>query len=298
MKRLPSFEWPTLFVGIVIHVAWAGLCLAATKVPWWVVTPFAGFVVAWHGSLQHETIHGHPTRSRTFNTLLGSLPIGLWMPYGIYRKLHLAHHRTGALTDPLDDPESFYVTEERWARASTVYRAVLWINMTLAGRLVVGPILTIVRFFKSEARKVVDGDYAHVRSWLKHLAGVALVLVWLYVCGMPLWRYALTFVYPGLALMLLRSFAEHQPAPDNAGRVAIVEAGPALSLLYLNNNLHVVHHDEPALPWYEIPARYRARRSEMIERTGDHRYSGYGALLARFGVRSKDAPVHPGRTAH
>jgi fatty acid desaturase len=28
-------------------------------------------------------------------------------------------------------------------------------------------------------------------------------------------------------------------------------------LLFLNNNLHAIHHASPDLPWYELPARYR-----------------------------------------
>lgn len=294
LKRTIPVEWPTLFIGIVIHAAWAAATIAAGRLPWWGMMPLGGFLVAWHGSFQHETIHGHPTRSRAFNTFIASLPLGLWMPYGVYRAQHLAHHRTGSLTDPIEDPESFYVTKEQWERAHVLSRAILWVNVTLAGRLTVGPILTIMRFVASEMRRIVRRDFSHARAWATHLAGVALVIAWLdLVCGVPLWRYALCFVYPGLALTLLRSFAEHRPASNNAQRVAIVEAGPLASLLYLNNNLHVVHHDEPQLPWYELPARYRVRRSEVLARNHGHLFSGYGALLARFGLRPKDAPVHP-----
>jgi fatty acid desaturase len=288
-----SIEWPTLFVALGIHAAWLGLTSVAVRLPLWVLVPLGGFVVAWHGSLQHETIHGHPTRSRAFNTLIASLPLSLWIPYGIYRSLHLAHHKTSALTDPLEDPESFYVTKERWDRASAPYRALLWINTTLAGRLLLGPAIVIVRFIAGEALALAKADLRHARAWCKHLVGVALVLAWLHVCHLSVGVYFFAFVYPGVALTLMRSFAEHKPARDNGERVAIVEAGPALSLLYLNNNLHVVHHEEPALPWYELPARYREHRSEVLAKNGHYHFSGYGALLARFGIRPKDAPVHP-----
>ena len=283
-------------MALTIHAAWFGLTAAAAKMPWWAVLPLGAFVVAWHGSLQHETIHGHPTRWRRVNALVGALPVGLWMPYRLYRDLHLAHHRTAALTDPLEDPESYYLTDEAWRASSPLARALHRANMSLAGRIVLGPALTVGRFFVAEARRVASGDRRHVRAWVEHLAGVALVVAWLeLVCGVSFARYVALFVYPGVGLALVRSFAEHRPGPTNKERIAIVEAGPIASLLFLNNNLHVVHHAEPALPWYRIPARYRASRDALIAGNGGYFYGGYGELFARFGLRAKDAPVHPGR---
>src|SRR3546814_3895233 len=78
------------------------------------------------------------------------------------------------------------------------------------------------------------------------------------VCSSDL--YLLLFVYPGIALSLVRSFLEHQARPEVSERSVIVESGPLMSLLFLNNNLHLVHHDKPGLPWYRIPAFYRQRR--------------------------------------
>jgi len=292
-----SFEGPTFLLALAVHAAWMLSTLMAVRHPW-VGVICGGFVVAWHGSLQHETIHGHPTRSRAVNALLGSLPMGLWLPYGIYREQHLDHHRTSALTDPLEDPESQFVTGDAWRAASPVRRAILLANATLLGRLVLGPAIVLVRFFLAEARRIVRGDLVHARAWLGHAAGVVVVLAWLeLVCAMPLWQYVLTFVYPGLALTLLRSFAEHRPATEQAHRIAVVEAGPIASLLYLNNNLHVVHHDEPAVPWYELPERYRATREDVLAKNGGLAYAGYGALLWHFGVRARYAPVHPAHAA-
>ena len=71
-------------------------------------------VVVLHGSLQHEVIHGHPTRLRWLNDGLGKPGFWLWLPYELYRELHLRHHQNDTLTDPLDDPESYYVTGGRW----------------------------------------------------------------------------------------------------------------------------------------------------------------------------------------
>lgn len=255
-----------------------------------------GFLVAWHGSLQHEIIHGHPTPSRAINTALASLPIGLWLPFGVYREQHLAHHTSPHLTDPVDDPESFYVTPEWWARAGVVRRALARAQTTLVGRLVLGPPTIVARFFASEARVVARADAKHLAAWAAHLAGLALVVAWVVlVCRMSPLRYVACFAYPGAALTLLRSFAEHRPAAHASHRIAIVEAGPVASLLFLNNNLHVVHHDAPGAPWYELPARYAAARDAILAENGGYVFPGYLAIAARYGVTSKDSPIHPRR---
>jgi fatty acid desaturase len=279
---------------LAVHLGWALLTWFSAALPWWVLAPLGAFVVAWHGSFQHETIHGHPTRSRTINGLFGSLPIALWLPYGVYRAQHVEHHRAKELTDPLEDPESFYVTADAWAAAGPIRRAWLHVQMTAVGRLLLGPATVMARFLLAEARRLLRGDRSHLRAWAAHLVGVALVLVWVtMVCHLSLGRYLLCFVYPGTGLALLRSFTEHRPAQHAAERTAIVESGWLFSLLYLNNNLHVVHHDEPALPWYEIPKRYRATRDDILAENGQFAFDGYSDVIRRYAFRPKDSPMHP-----
>lgn len=81
--------------------------------PWWLILPLGGWLVAWHGSLQHEVLHGHPTRWQGLNTVLASAPLVLWLPYPLYYSRHRRHHIIASLTDPLEDPESFYVEPAR-----------------------------------------------------------------------------------------------------------------------------------------------------------------------------------------
>ena len=51
----------------------------------------------------------------------------------------------------------------------------------------------------------------------------------------------------------VRSFAEHRFV-DGGTQSAVVRAGPVMSLLFLNNNLHLSHHARPGVPWYQLPA--------------------------------------------
>jgi fatty acid desaturase len=290
--RSPRIEIPTLLLALAINAGWALLTSRYRALPLVVVLPLAAFLIAWHGSLQHEAVHGHPTRSPWVNMLLVGLPLSLWLPYPLYRASHLAHHQCRRITDPLEDPESYYVSAAAWRRMGAVKRRAHLLLSTLCGRLVLGPFFVVGRLIVSEARRLKDGDREHLAIWLWHLLACALVVAWLRACGIPLASYLAVFVYPGLALTLLRSYTEHRPAERNGAATIIIEASPLWSLLYLNNNLHAVHHRNPALPWYRLPAVYRQTRDEVLADNAGWVVNGYGQVLRQFAFRSKGSPVH------
>ena len=249
-----------------------------------------GWLIAWHGSLQHETIHGHPTPWRRCNRALGIIPLSLWLPYARYETLHLAHHSTEDLTVPGADPESRYLP----AGGGRARRAVSAVTSTLAGRLLLGPALEIGGFLASEARALAAGAPGARRAWAIHLLGVAAIWAWLtYACRLSLGRYCVEFVYPGAALSLLRSFAEHRADPAPARRIAVVERAPILGLLFLNNNLHAVHHAFPGASWRELPRLYARHRGELLAANGGLVYRGYAEVVRRFLLRPHDVLVHP-----
>ncbi|WP_310205908.1 fatty acid desaturase [Ancylobacter sp. 3268] len=289
-----AVEWPTLCLSIAIYGGWGLLTFVHASLPIFVLIPLGAWIIAWQGSLQHEIIHGHPTRWRVFNRVLGSIPLSLWLPFQRYRMLHLCHHRDERLTDPLDDPESYYWTEADWARLGMVGRWLVKAQTRLIGRLVIGPFWSVGRFLLSEARAMLAGDRLLIRIWAHHLAGCVGIVLWLVlVCDFDPLAYVLLFLYPGTALQMVRSFAEHKAESEVSRRTAIVENSPVLGLLFLNNNLHAVHHRHPTLPWYRLPDHYRAHRAAILEGNGGLLYRGYGDVFRRFLVRPHDQPEHP-----
>lgn len=296
--RARALEWPTLALVFTIYGGWLALTCFWQSIPLWLLVPLAAWTVAWQGSLQHEIIHGHPTRSRTVNDALGWPPLSLWLPYPIYKTSHLQHHRDERLTDPLDDPESCYITERTWSDAPAWQRALLGFNQTLLGRLLVGPAFMIGYFLRAEFGLIIANHGKRRRIWALQALMVAALLFWVVlVCQMPLWLYLLAFVYAGGALTRIRSFAEHRFADRHEERTAIVEDGGPLALLFLNNNLHVLHHLRPTIAWYDLPALYRAHREMLVKRNGGLVYSNYGELFARFFVRPHDKLLHPHHSA-
>jgi fatty acid desaturase len=124
--------------------------------------------------------------------------------------------------------------------------------------------------------------------------GCAPVLIWVgVVCDIPLLAYVLLFVYPGISITLLRSFAEHQARGEVGERLAIVEAGPLMSLLFLNNNLHYLHHLSPRVAWYRLPGRWRAERAQVLEANGGYYFGGYGDIIRRYAFKSREPVAWP-----
>jgi fatty acid desaturase len=280
---------PTLIVAVLIHGGWLALTWWNAVLPTWALAAAGGWLIAWHGSLQHETIHGHPTNRRWANALIGGVPLSLWLPYAIYRRTHLAHHRTDAITDPFDDPESRYLS----GRDGRLRRLLSRLEAPLLGRMLIGPLLTTGRFLAAATLRAAREPAALVRDWLPHAAAVAALLVWLHLCAFGIGRYLLLCVYPGIALTLLRSFAEHRADPAPSRRVATVEGAGPLALLYLNNNLHAAHHRAPGVAWYALPAFHARHRETLLAASGGLHYRGYADVAARFLLRPHDRLLHP-----
>jgi len=287
-QRFRHWEWQTLAVAAILYLAFAALTLNHEALPWWVLVLAGGYLTAWHGSLQHEVVHGHPTPSPRINELLVFPSLWLWLPFRLYRKTHLKHHKTKVITDPLDDPESYYLTSAQWAASGKLRRLCLIINNTLAGRLLFGPLLCVKTLIVEESRRFARGNFSNARAWMMHACSCALVIGWTCgVCGMSLLEYIAWFAYPGISFTLLRSFAEHQASFDLDERTVIVKCGPLISLLYLNNNLHSLHHAEPNVAWYRLPARARECPRERYV------FRGYGQIAARYLLRPKEPVQYP-----
>jgi len=293
-RQRPAVDWPTVAVGAGVYAAFGLLTWFHQALPWWLILPLGGYIIALHCSLQHEAVHGYPFRQRFWNSAFVFPSLWLWLPYTHYRHTHLKHHRNERLTSPLDDPESLYMTAAAHARMSRLHQAYRRAMTTVAGRLILGPPYFVIGLGLEMLQRLRDGDWTYMRHWLIQIPAAGVVLVWVIaVCEIPLWQYVLLYVWPGVSLTVLRSYLEHQWAADAGHRTVIVEAGPIMSLMYLNNNLHALHHLEPAAPWHQRPRRFRALRNEVFAANGGYRYGGYGEIVARYLFRPKEPLVHP-----
>ncbi|MEH6646314.1 fatty acid desaturase [Sulfitobacter sp.] len=290
-RKMVQWDWPTLglFAGVL------GLWGIALLLPaGWGAVAFVLLVLALtlHSSLSHEFLHGHPFGAERAETLLGLWQPGLFVPYLRFKRTHLAHHRDARLTDPYDDPETNYLDPEVWARLPRWQRGLLWINNTLAGRIALGPAIGMVAFIRKDLADARSGQREIVTDWLIHIPGAVLSLWAVVLSDLSIWLY-LAACYGALSVLKIRTFLEHQADARVSGRTVIIEDRGLLGFLFLNNNLHVVHHMHPKAAWYELWPLYLERRARFVTRNHGYVYPSYGAIFRRYLWRTKDPVAHP-----
>jgi fatty acid desaturase len=294
-KPLSSLDFATIGVAGAVYGGFLVLTWYFQHLPLWFAGPIGAVLLAWHGSLQHETIHGHPTPSRRFNAWVAGPPLAVWIPYRIYRTTHLKHHRHGGrhLSEVSRDPESFFLLPGTLARSGRFRRALYLTHCTLIGRLTFGPALSIGRLWTAEARKVLGGDRPRGIIWARHSIGVAFVLLWIAgACHISIWVYVMFVIYPSASLSHLRSFTEHRADSDPSLRTTAVEAHPIWALMFLNNNLHIAHHAHPKLPWHQLPHAWHQMRASA-DAAGLVFTRGYRQVAGKFLFRPVMSVEHP-----
>jgi fatty acid desaturase len=297
-----KLEWQTIALAVVCYIIW----LSATWSYQHVEQEYGIFAVclllitivalasAFHTSIQHEVVHGHPTPLPLVNEAIIFPSLIFAYPFRRYRDLHLKHHIDANLTDPYEDPESYYWPECDQTRLNPVMKILLGMNNTFFGRMILGPPLGLFGFYKTEFVRLRQNETGVRKAWVLHIIGSLPVLLWITaVCGIPIWLYVVLVVFPGVSWILARSFAEHQASVTIGGRTAIVEAHPFFSLLFLNNNLHMVHHAHPQAAWYDLPAMYHERKQHYLAANDSYLFEGYWSVIRQFAIHKKQPVFHP-----
>jgi fatty acid desaturase len=291
-------ELPTLAVAIGVFGSYVALTWFHHVIPNIVLIPLLGAVLTWSGSLQHEIIHGHPTKWKRFNRFIGRFTLDLWSPFEHYRRAHLLHHAdVDALTDPRLDPESFYVTAEKWETMGSFARRAVLVYRTLLGRVLLAPIFTLSGYLSDQAAqaisgKGVEGEGCPRRRWAGHVPFMAVTIVWLWFVEFPALAY-FAAIYISISALRMRSYIEHRWMPDGQSKTAMVHAAPPFALMFLNNNLHVAHHADMRAPWYQLPQLARDIDADHIAAHGAGLFSGYFDVARRYGLKPFDHPVFP-----
>ena len=288
-------ELPTWLLIGVIYGGWFSVMLNAQMLGRLPATLLLIVFTGWYMSLQHELIHGHPTRWPRVNQLFGTLPLAVWYPYGLYRDSHLAHHRNHTLTEPDEDPETYYLSAARWAKLPRWQQQLIHLRNTFLGRLLLGPLLDVAATFGGMWQALRRVDRPAIAMWLLHGMLLALLFFWMARQGFsPLW-YLLAVSYPALALTKVRSFLEHQAAEEPLARSVNNEAALVWRILFLNLNYHSVHHDLPGVPWYGLRHLYLLYRESYHQRNQGFRVGGYAVWLRQFWAKPVAVNAHPGR---
>jgi len=71
LTAIARVEWQTIALVVAIYGGFLALTWFWQSLPIVLVIGLGGWLIAWHGSLQHEVIHGHPTRNQRINDAIG-----------------------------------------------------------------------------------------------------------------------------------------------------------------------------------------------------------------------------------
>jgi len=284
-------EWRTLLVVAAVYGLTVLTVLRYEVLTPWLAIPMLAVLGAWHLSMQHEVLHGHPFKNQFLNDALGGIPVTLWIPYLAFKKDHHEHHLSD-LTNPALDNESYYVSQEQWDKAGKIRRAAWTANRTILFRMFVWTIVSTITYVLSVLKRAARNEKSDRLAVVLHVVGVVFVVYLVSLSSMPLWQFALGTVYGGRILNAIRPFPEHKYQSGVETRTAMIMAGPFMSLLMLNNNLHVAHHDEPGVPWYgyhklmnRVNAVERARDAGLLYE------GGYAEVFRKFSFKPVDSPV-------
>lgn len=285
-------EWLTVILILACYGLWAVALFLLPGVSVWLTVSVLAVLIGFHGSLTHEVLHGHPFPSQPLNEATMFLPLSLLIPYNRFRDLHLAHHRDSNLTDPYDDPETSYLDPHVWQRLPWWVQAVLGVNNTLLGRILIGAGIGQILFFRNEWRGAKAGDRAIWLAWALHMAGATIVLWLVAMSPTPVWAY-LVAAYAGLSILKIRTFLEHRAHEKTRARTVIIEDRGPLAFMFLNNNLHVVHHMNPGASWYRLPAIYGAAKDRYQQVNDAYVYRSYAEIFRCYFLHAKDPVPHP-----
>jgi fatty acid desaturase len=157
-------------------------------------------------------------------------------------------------------------------------------------------IVSTVTYLWSKFLLMLRGDKQAWFAMAAHVVGLVAVIYFVRsVSGMPLWQFALGTTYGGRILNAIRPFPEHKYQAGVETRTAMVMAGPFMSLLMLNNNLHVAHHEQPGVAWYEVPKMSaRVNAVERAREAGLLYEGGYAEVFRKFSFKPMGAPVRGG----
>lgn len=253
-----------LAVGMYAGLAALGLW-ADTLMLWCAVWIGMGFAMLSAGAAMHEGVHRLLYRSRWLNDLVGGFGAGvLLIPFEVYRRLHIAHHRS--VSTPEDpEPRGTYTSFIQWlvlAFISTpLYIGLFWFHGL---RAVAGRPPAFLR--ASGARRAVAINLGCLGAWIA--ATIAATFAW---PSLVFHLYWAPLLYTWIVLVTLVTVPEHYgcrlgPAsPFVTTRTTTSNA--ILSYFFWNTNYHAAHHVHAGVPSRRLPELHEVikERCQFVE---------------------------------
>ena len=259
----PAIAWPTLVLALALLTAtvacvWLGLTHA---VPAWLCAIALTILSFAHYTLVHESIHdnlvpGYP-KLRRLNTVVGWIgALGRATDWPTLMRGHTRHH---SHTNTADDPDIFV----KGTFAQLMVKFLIYVPMSLLPL----PLLRYAepRQYKKLCTMLSPAERAQAMAVSFGVLGLLAAAVyfgrvwdWVFLLFVPT-RLAALF------LAILFSWLPHHPF-DRTERYlnTRISLWPGAAFLTLQQNLHLVHHLWPSVPFYNYGRLYRRLRPLLI----------------------------------
>jgi fatty acid desaturase len=259
----PAVAWPTLALAVLLPASFVALATLgfARVLPLWACTPILALVSYAHYSLVHESIHGNvvssPKSLNWVNTTVGWIgSVGMGAGWPPLQKTHLLHH---SFTNTERDPDimvkgTLRRLVTRWAVGLPMsllpFFAIRFISKDGYARL--GTLLTESEIMQSSIMSVLSLIALSVAIPTGH------ILDWL----------CLWFLPTRIGILLLNIFFQwlpHYPF-DRTERYhnTRISLWPGGTFALLQQNLHLMHHLWPSVPFYNYARLFRALRPVLV----------------------------------
>ncbi|MEO0399462.1 MAG: fatty acid desaturase [Pseudomonadota bacterium] len=261
----PRISWPTFAMAIGVPLATASVIALALsgRIPLLAATPILGYIGYCHFIYVHEAFHhnifpGHP-RLVWLETLFGWIgSIVLITTYPQLKHAHLLHHAN--LNGP-DDPDTS-LARGSFKRLITFAILGIFINVfppSIRDHLFGGENAKKYRAFLTDEQWRI-----HNRAgWAQSIFGLICILAGYGLEWFLLWMAAGRLGI--LILQILIVWAPHQPYdPTNQFTGTRLFFSPGVTLFMWWNNMHLIHHLFPGLPFYQYPAFYKKHRAHLM----------------------------------
>lgn len=263
-KQMGRVAWPTVIFSVTVIIAYlaavtltaAGWLPLAAAIPLVAVLTYLAYTTAHEAA--HGTISGSRQSMRWLNEALGYAAAWILMiPMTAHRHEHLAHHRN--TNDPETDPD-FVVSEITHSLAS-------------APRVVARILLGQYRYYF----KYRWGKGPRSQDVYLCLEVVAALAPRLALCAAGFWLQGLAlFVVAwliGVAILLyLFAYIVHTPHTatgryvDTSTILVPGVLGKIVTVLWVYQNYHSIHHLFPRVPFYCYPALFEKIEHTMVAR--------------------------------
>jgi fatty acid desaturase len=246
----PTVAWPTLALWLGALGGW-GAGAWAVDAGHLLLGGAAMTLGAYLGfTAMHDASHRAVARRGWVNELVGrTSALTLLGPFPAFRYVHLEHHKH--TNDPAKDPDLWsgrsptWALPLRWVTQDLHYYA-CYLRAGRPPRELAETALTVALYLAAVLLAVTHGHAAVALAWVLSSRAALGVLAWGF------------------------DYLPHRPhqvtSAEDRYRATSVRPGALWQVLLVNQNLHLLHHLNPAVPFYRYGTLWREQREGLLAR--------------------------------